>query len=328
MPLLSIIVPVYNIAKYIPECVDSVLNQSFNDLELILVNDGSTDESPKICKEYAEKDNRIIVINKKNGGLSDARNSGLSIAQGEYIFFLDGDDFLVPNQLIKYESLLNSSESADIYTVPHVYTFPSGKEEVHFVPMTSILEHYEGKKFLTKIISSNFIFWGVEKNIYKREIIENESLLFSKGLIGAEDCDFTMRYIRYCEKFCLVDIPLAQYRVGREGSITTNMSLNAIKGQLEVFYNNYIFYQNNWVHARKDAEIFFANKFANTVSLFYNLKNTEEINQMNKYISNRKKILKSTKGKKYDIAKLIWAILGYYRGSLFLNKIRKSYKKN
>lgn len=99
MPKISIIVPVYNVEKYLRKCIDSILNQTFKDFELILIDDGSTDESGKICDEYNLKDNRIKVIHKENGGLSSARNAGLDIAQGEYIGFVDSDDWIESDQI-------------------------------------------------------------------------------------------------------------------------------------------------------------------------------------------------------------------------------------
>ena len=105
MPKISIIVPVYNVEEYIHRCIDSILAQTFTDFELILVNDGSHDQCGKICDEYAENDSRIKVIHKKNGGLSDARNAGLEIAQGEYIGFVDSDDYIEHDM---YEKLIEA----------------------------------------------------------------------------------------------------------------------------------------------------------------------------------------------------------------------------
>ena len=105
MPKISIIVPVYNVEEYIHRCIDSILAQTFTDFELILVNDGSPDQCGKICDEYAENDSRIKVIHKKNGGLSDARNAGLEIAQGEYIGFVDSDDYIEHDM---YEKLIEA----------------------------------------------------------------------------------------------------------------------------------------------------------------------------------------------------------------------------
>ena len=101
MTRISVIVPVYNVEKYLSRCVDSILNQTFTDFECILVDDGSPDNCGKICDEYAKKDKRVKVIHKQNGGLSDARNTGLDIAGGEYIYFLDSDDYVEYNLLEK-----------------------------------------------------------------------------------------------------------------------------------------------------------------------------------------------------------------------------------
>ena len=92
--LISVIVPIYNVEKYLTKCIESIINQTYKNLEIILVDDGSPDKSPIICDEYAKKDNRIKVIHKKNGGLSDARNYGMSLATGEYISFIDSDDYI------------------------------------------------------------------------------------------------------------------------------------------------------------------------------------------------------------------------------------------
>lgn len=108
---ISIIVPVYNIEKYIVRCIESILNQTYSNLEIILVDDGSTDSSGGICDEYAKKDDRIVVIHKVNGGLSDARNAGLKVVTGDYIGYVDGDDWIDSTM---YEDMLSVMEAKDI----------------------------------------------------------------------------------------------------------------------------------------------------------------------------------------------------------------------
>ena len=105
-PVISVIIPVYNAEKYISYCVDSVLKQSYKELELILVDDGSTDSSPELCDNYAERDNRVHVVHKRNGGVSQARNVGIEHATGEYIMFVDNDDILSHNALKTYASMV------------------------------------------------------------------------------------------------------------------------------------------------------------------------------------------------------------------------------
>ena len=99
--VFSIIVPIYKVEPYVHKCIDSIVDQSYEDFELILVDDGSPDNCPKICDEYADKDKRIHVIHKKNGGLVSARNAGLKAATGEYVLYVDGDDWLLPDSLKK-----------------------------------------------------------------------------------------------------------------------------------------------------------------------------------------------------------------------------------
>jgi glycosyltransferase involved in cell wall biosynthesis len=123
--LISIIVPVYNVEPFISECINSILIQSYKNFELILVNDGSTDNSPTICEQYASKDKRIKVIHKANGGLSDARNWGLKFSSGEYVVFLDSDDYWNDcDALFSLYSLLNKYSEVDV--VLHLKkTYPS-----------------------------------------------------------------------------------------------------------------------------------------------------------------------------------------------------------
>ena len=104
-PMISVIVPIYNVEKYLARCVDSIVNQTYKNLEIILVDDGSPDRCPQMCDDYAEKDSRIKVIHKKNGGLSDARNAGMAVATGEYISFIDSDDWIETSM---FELLLNN----------------------------------------------------------------------------------------------------------------------------------------------------------------------------------------------------------------------------
>lgn len=104
MPKLSVIVPVYNVEKYLKECINSIINQTLKDIEIICVNDGSTDNSLKILEELSQLDNRIKIINKENGGLASARNAGMKVASGEYYTFIDSDDFIDTNA---YETVIN-----------------------------------------------------------------------------------------------------------------------------------------------------------------------------------------------------------------------------
>ena len=179
MAEISIIVPVYQVEKYIRQCIDSILAQTFTDFELILVDDGSKDNSGKICDEYAEKDKRIRVIHKENGGLSDARNKGLDNAAGKYFMFVDGDDYIAPNMA---ECLHNSilKADADIAACNYRYIFESdGEKDFATENKAEVLNSNE--IFYNRKNERNYGFWTVAWNkLYKREKFKSLRFRFGK----------------------------------------------------------------------------------------------------------------------------------------------------
>lgn len=185
---ISIIVPVYNVEKYLCRCVDSLLNQTCRNLEIILVNDGSTDSSFQICNEYAKKDERIIVINKSNGGLSSARNAGLDAATGDYIGFVDSDDYV---DVEMYERLLAAiPDQTSISNVMYVRSFEDGRLGKSAVPHTTdadisakdylreLLLHKGDVSACTKLFPKTLI-----ANTRFTEGVLNEDLLFMTALL-------------------------------------------------------------------------------------------------------------------------------------------------
>ena len=118
---VSVVIPVYNVEKYLRECVDSVLIQSYTDLEIILVDDGATDSSGKICDEYVATDKRVKVIHKENGGLSSARNIGLDSSTGQYVYFLDSDDYIEPNTIKVLINTIRESEADFVFFDGHIF---------------------------------------------------------------------------------------------------------------------------------------------------------------------------------------------------------------
>ena len=179
MAEVSIIVPVYQVEKYIRQCVDSILAQTFTDFELILVDDGSKDGSGEICDEYAGMDERVKVVHKENGGLSDARNRGMDQAVGKYFMFVDSDDYIAPTML---ESLYSSMrrENADIVVCNFRFTFDNASEknfstEVKAEVLTGAEIFYDRKN------ERNYGIWTVAWNkLYKRETIGKVRFRFGK----------------------------------------------------------------------------------------------------------------------------------------------------
>ena len=145
MMKISIIVPIYNCEKYLAKCLDSIIRQDYSNLEVILINDGSSDNSKSICEEFCKKDKRFILINKKNEGVSEARNTGLDIASGEYIIFIDADDWIEPNMCKVLLDSLNSNE-ADMVFCNHIYEFMNKSIKVNFACEENIVVNEDIKK--------------------------------------------------------------------------------------------------------------------------------------------------------------------------------------
>ena len=173
---VSIIIPIYKVEKYIRKCIDSVLKQTYNNIEIILVDDGSPDNCPSICDEYAKKDNRIKIIHKKNGGLSDARNYGLDIATGNWITFIDSDDYVTEDYV---ETLLNLSEiNYDIGVIlpQYVYEGKINKKNQEKKSKSIILKSVDALEMMLYQKEFDTSAWG---KIYKKELFEN--VRFPKG---------------------------------------------------------------------------------------------------------------------------------------------------
>lgn len=216
-PLISVIVPVYNIEQYIERCLKSIIKQTYVHLEIILVDDGSTDCSGKICDDYSQKDKRIRVIHKNNGGLSDARNVGIDVAQGEYLSFIDGDDFIQKNMI---EYLLNKmlTHTADISVCSYKVVY--GGCETDTFPKQSgndiILDSYHAMEaILTTRKYGSVMAWN---KLYKRELFEQSKIRYPVNRLH-EDVFVTYKLYYYSTKIVYSDIPLYFY-YQRHDSIT------------------------------------------------------------------------------------------------------------
>lgn len=172
MQLLSVIVPVYNVEKQLPHCIETICNQTYHNLEIILVDDGSTDTSGKICDEFSEKDQRIKVIHKKNGGQSSARNVGLDIASGEYYSFVDSDDYIELDMYEKLISCLEEYPNADIACAGIIREKENGQNaQIIRSPKTQTI--YQWQEALTEILRSRNMGSSVWSKVYKKSVFEN-----------------------------------------------------------------------------------------------------------------------------------------------------------
>lgn len=224
MKKVSIIIPVYNAEKYLDNCLNSVVNQTLSSIEIIIVNDGSNDASLSICEKYAIRDNRINIINKKNEGVSIARNTGIEFATGEYIMFVDSDDWIDLNMC---EVMVNEiiSKDADIVFCNHIkeYNDKSKREEFdskrEFIGNNAVKSdiilplieeddgdiHHKRASFRSP--------WG---KLFKRSIIMNNNIRFNKNLIIGEDFIFDLEYLKYCSRVSMDERNLYHYRINED----------------------------------------------------------------------------------------------------------------
>ena len=202
----SLIIPVYNCEKYLLQCIDSIMNQSYNKFEAIFIDDGSNDGSLKILKDYSKKDKRIKVFSQKNSGVSCARNVGIDNAKYEYILFVDSDDILNEKALEYYNFLINTHSEFDMIQTKLLRfetQLPSRLFEINF---ESILGNVNIKKSITKLIianttiKENTIFPGPVCKIYKKGILDNYNIRFVSDYFMYEDGIFNLEYLTKCKK--------------------------------------------------------------------------------------------------------------------------------
>lgn len=225
-PKFSIIVPIYNVEKYLSYCLESIIKQTVKDIEIICVNDGSTDNSLSILTEFAKIDDRIQIVNKANGGLSSARNIGLDVANGEYILFVDSDDMIKENTCDRlYMEMLQTNADVVVFGTE---VFPWREADLHpwFKDVLRVdFRSYEGNclKALFNENSSKPFVWN---ECYKREIIEQYNIRFDESLRYGEDMIFLFNIFPRISRIVYLPDVLYMYRCGREGSLMDNAAKN------------------------------------------------------------------------------------------------------
>lgn len=212
--LISIIVPVYNVEKYLDRCMQSILRQTYQRLEIILVDDGSTDSSAQKCDSYAHRDSRVTVIHKQNGGLSDARNAGLEAASGAYIGYVDSDDWIEPDMYERmYRACVENDAQLAVCRYFNEYrdrTESGGSGSVVSLSRDELLKIYIGGD------DAYVIYNSVWSKLFKRDLVEG--MVFPKGR-NSEDIMYTTRAFCRAHKAVYLDSSFYHYVIDREGSI-------------------------------------------------------------------------------------------------------------
>ncbi len=211
--LISIIVPIYNVEKYLNKCIESIVNQTYENIEIILIDDGSNDNSGIICDEYAKKDNRIIVVHKENGGVSSARNKGLKIAKGEWISFVDADDWI---EQTFCQTLLNkvTQEQADIALCGYNRITDNRIEKINANNQEVFLDSNE---YLVKSLNPQTGFGFCHMKLIKKEVLK--SISFNERIEVGEDALFNIQLSTYIKKAVFLKQPLYNYRINNQSVV-------------------------------------------------------------------------------------------------------------
>lgn len=221
IPKISVIIPVYNAEKYLCRCVDSILTQTFSNLDILLINDGSSDNSGTICDEYALKDNRIKVFHKNNGGVSDARNVGIDNASGEWITFVDADDWISHQT---FQTCIGYLSDYELVRFSATMVFDPGLMKTKII---NINEHRKIKDYFDEIFSRRTLItvWG---GIYKSDIVKKYNLSFDTNIKNGEDWLFLMQYSLNVSKIRVINTPLYYYNMYNVSSCIHTMSIDKL----------------------------------------------------------------------------------------------------
>ena len=258
-PLVSIIVPIYNAAMDMVPCLESIKHQRYQNLEVLLVNDGSSDASLEICRMYARLDPRVIIIDKENTGVSGTRNAAIERARGKYLQFVDSDDQLDPNAT---RLLVEAAEEtqADLVICNYCSVMPDGKTTVHgFMQPYTRMDKAQFARCLMEEPAS--FYYGVMWNkLYRRDMVQSRGIQCSEELCWSEDLLFNLEYIRYAARFYALDEPVYYYVKNPQSLVSTQVTLRntfkilSVKASLFTYYKN--LYEEMGLYEENKLQIF------------------------------------------------------------------------
>lgn len=242
----SIILPIYNVEKYLKECVDSIQAQTFKDYEIILVDDGSKDSSPAICDELAEKDGRIKVIHKPNGGQSTARNMGLEKAEGKYVIYLDSDDFITSDSFFQdiYDKIQETDSDIVLYKYSKYFDDSKTLDKCTFT--LDFAENITDSEEMLETLVKKDAYYGMAwVKAFRREMAIENGVVFDTNLV-CEDMDWYFNLVLCAEKISAIDKSYIAYRQ-RAGSVTSTLKLRNL--------TDYIFTMEKWNEKIKSSDM-------------------------------------------------------------------------
>lgn len=317
---LSIIIPVYNTDKYLTYCLDSIVGQKGIEYEIILIDDGSNDNSPIICDEYSKKYDNVRVYHKPNGGVSSARNLGIENSNGKWITFIDSDDFVSPEYIYDISDILSKNIDLIIYNYISYYN-DSKKEEGRFILKNG---YYNGiNALLDMAIQLEIASLSTCTSIYKKEIIEKNHIRFNINMKTCEDFMFNLKYYSNIESYYAIDTPYYYYRQNNE-SVTHNRKLSHAE-DYQLIYDELVRIIDNHVLSTESILIFKERWVKWIIGLIYNFKTQKISNkEINRHVYSQKYYNEIKKSKVNSIKTKIEILLLKYK----LNSIILIYCKS
>lgn len=330
-PILSIIVPAYNVEQYLADCLDSVVKQDNGKLEVVLVDDGSTDSTWKICQQYAEKYSCIHAFTKENGGLSATRNFGVRHATGKYVYFLDSDDFLADTAVQKlFEKIENGQYDVVVSIYENLEDATGERSSCGYQLESEKVEQLTGENLLQYLMTGRVYDWYAVLQTVKKTYLEANDLFFEEG-VTFEDARWTPKVLLRAQKVGYLDFPVYVYRRNRVGSITGTFSEKNFKSKLGVFEFIEAFAQENQL-SDKTREMMLANMSNLYVSALFDTWSFPK-QQRKEYLQILKKyklILEKSARSYHHLLNMMWNFVGITPVSYLLymraNWVRKRNK--
>ncbi len=306
---LTIIVPVYNVEKYIEKCVDSILAQKLKNYEIILINDGSTDNSGNICERYARKYKNIKTIHQINKGLSGARNAGIKKAKGEYLMFIDSDDFI--NDKISLNEIIDKAKE-DVIQFKWVYYYENKNKYIYFKD-TGLYSTQNFEDLLFEEVKNGTLSISACNKIVRRSLIVDNNIYFDENLVS-EDIDWSLKLYLNVKSMKVINEDVYVYRQQRVGSITNTINEKNVFSLFKI-----IEYWYKYEYLNERIKEIYLNYLAYEYVILLTIINKKNCrNELKNKIYQLKEILKNNENYKVKMSNKIFKVFGYNVGVLIL----------
>lgn len=324
---LSIIIPVYNTAPYLERCINSILNQSYQDFEIILINDGSTDKSADICNIFKRANEKIHVIHQKNQGLSVSRNNGLKAAVGDYVMFVDSDDWITDGCLKVIADCINKS-SYDLIIGRFICSPEEGAVKIEDIWLdSSYINGQSGDEVAKYICNLRNYLYVATRYICNRVFLLNEKLFFYPGMLH-EDEEWTPRVLCKARSFFLIETPFYVYATRAEGSITSSRRIGNICNYWRGAYllNEFNIRERNVLSEAKRCLIEKRIEFLLRTIGYFSMFTMDELMQIDDFFKQNSKVKDYILHQPYTICRLM-RLIGVRRGRQLYRILRVIYKR-